>query len=155
MGETLDLVEEVLETGMTTGHSDEDWYIKTWYVNNPGALEYQEMPLAVILPDNDNREDQYVQEDTEFDSVVIHFFPSPIDRVNDVQTKGSQTVAMVDRTIDLIRENPTFDSRIVDIKVVSSQYKQPGLVGQNVFHSAEVRLTAKRRVAWDRAANFS
>ena len=160
----MELLRDTLEAGMTTGVAEtEDYYIKDWYINDPLIMDVRDFPFALIKPDDTSRADLYIQEDAAVDDYVIHFFPTPIARVpRDVRGQiepSKQMEEMIDRAIELLREDPTLGHtrnnvndpiarRLYDVQIVGSSYKQPGFVGEGVFHSAELRIQAKRRAPW-------
>ena len=149
MADTLSMVREALEAGMTTGVAPtESYYVKTWYESDPLEFPYQALPAAVVRPGDAHRVDQYVQEDTEVDPVVIHFYTTPISRASQAQVATAAQVAMVDRATVLLRRDPTFGSRVYDGQVTGSVFRQPGFTESGVVHTAEVRFVAKRRVPW-------
>lgn len=152
MQETLELVRDTLEAGMTTGVGDsEDYYVKTWHIGSQMKWRPKDMPLALIKPEEEHRVDQYVQEDTEVDTVVVSFFPIAIRRATDdaVYDANDKTVAMVDRATMILRRDPTLGHEIYDGQIVSSLFRQPGYIDQGAtIHTAELRFQAKRRSPW-------
>ena len=152
MQNTIDLVHSTLEAGMTTGvDDDEDYYVKTWHTGSQMKWRPKDLPLALVKPDTDHQVDQYVQEDTEVDNLVVYFFPIAIRRATDsgVDDANDKTVAMVDRAKRLLRQDPTLGHVVYDGKVTGTTYRQPGYVDQGAtIHTAEIRYQAKRRVPW-------
>ena len=148
MAESLDLVQATLQAGMTTGHEDDLYYVKTWYVNSKLEFEVSELPLAVIKPEGEQREDQYVQEDTEIDNVNITFFPAPVSQRMQVDTANQANVRMIDQASRLLRADPTQGQQVYDTKVLGSTFNQPGFVGAASFHSAVLRVQLKQRELW-------
>ena len=149
MAETLNLVHDVLEIGMTTNRlATESWYIKTWYLNKQLAFDYRALPLAMVTPDDEHREDQYVQEDTEVDLIVVYFFPQAVDRAQDIDVPNASVVAMIDRASVLLRADPTLGEEVYDGQITGATFRQPGFTDGGVVHSAELRYRAKRRAPW-------
>ena len=154
----MSLIRDTLKAGMTDNVEEtNNYYIKKWYINDPVALDVGMFPFALIKPDDSGRSDLYVQEDAAVDDYVIHFFPKPITRIPEEETSPArQTEDMIDRAIELLREDPTLGyegahdvaRRIYDVQVIGSTFKQPGFVGEGVYHSAELRVQAKRRAPW-------
>lgn len=150
MAQALITVREVLEAGMTTNSDPSDlWYIKTWYVNDPIALDYPEYPFAVIKPGDPTRVDQYVQEDTAINPVIIIFFPTPINVAADYGGPANEQIAMRDKAVELLRRDPTQGHRVFDTQVMGSVFRQPGFTEGGVVYSAEVRCQLKQRALWN------
>ena len=154
----LDNVERVLSRYMT-GTTDipnryrrQKFYVKNWYQNDPIRLEYSDFPFAVIKPTNENRVDQYLQEDTVTEFITVTFFPAPIARVERYKDPSGQSVAMIDRATRIIRSDPTFSKsdkpQVVEAQVISSVFRQPGFIGTEAAHVAELHLEIKQYVPW-------
>ena len=165
MDETLKLVRYTLENGMDREEGSDSlprWYIKTWEENDPLEINLSDFPLAVIKPNDTTRLDQYVQEDTELDPLVVYLFPTPIrdPRGTAVRDINATVVAMTERVIALLRADPTLTAAInalddvesysvIDAKVTGTRYRQPGFSDTgSTIHSGEVNIQVKRRASW-------
>ena len=149
MAQALMVLQAVFEAGMTTGHEDEEWYVKTWRIHDPVTFDVQDMPIGVLIPDNENRVDQYVQEDTEVDTLSVHLFPKAAEYVTDIIAAQEQLVAMVDRATRVVRQDPTLGHRVYDAQVMGTSFRQPGFIDNSRVHSATMRVQLKQRVLWD------
>ena len=149
--ETLLRIHEILEAGMTTGHDNDEYYIKTWYRNDPIGYDARELPFAVITPGNSHRVSQYVDEDTSIDPVTVHFFPDAISVQSKAQEVTDTLNGMADRASLLIREDPTLGVvDIYDAIPTGTTPHQPGFTGSgSTAHSIELQIEVKRRVPWD------
>ena len=159
---TLDAVRETLEAEMTTNVRPETpYFVKTWYVGSHIGWEAALTPIGVIRPEGASQVDQYVEEDTEVDTVVINFYARPIrhagkrrqDRdlvkVPDQEDAKAAVVAMVDQAKRVLRRDPTLGNRFFDGKVVSSLFREPGYAGIGaITHEGEIRYQSKQRVPW-------
>lgn len=139
-------IRAVLEGGM--GDDNQLWYVKTWFTKDPVRFDLSDMPAGIIIPENPRRVDQYVQEDTEIDDIVIHLFPKPAEHVINTELADDQMEAMVDRAIRLIRQDPTLGRRVIDAQVSGTVFKQPGFISSGRLYSAEIRVQIRQRVLW-------
>lgn len=177
--DTLRVVRNRLDAGMTThpvdmmSYEDELYYIKTWFVNDPMEWNDGDLPTGVIMPSDEHRVDQYVQEDTEIDSLTIFLYMRQISRVrrrnslitNPMLTNASMT-AMVNRATSILRDEPTYthlptflrgtsavlvdhtSDNVIQGQVLSSQFRQPGFTSGGTVYMAEIRYQVWRRVPW-------
>ena len=152
MSDSLMRVRGVLEAGLTTEQdSSEPWYIKTWYINDPIAFDYRELPFAIVKPSDERRVDTFVQSDTERDSISVWFFPVPINRARDMENEVNpaiETIAIADRAARLIRQDPTFGANVINAQVLGSTFRQPGHVEGGDIHVIEMRLEVMQRALW-------
>ena len=146
---TLEAVRDKLRAGMSNKiYQNEHWFVRTWHINDPVEFDVRQLPIAIVKPDNEQRLDQYVQEDTAQHNLTVYFYPRAINRGADGSIPGRQTVAMIDRATRIIREDPTFDSSFYDVQVVGSTFRQPGVVESALLFSSEMKIVAKSRTPW-------
>ena len=135
-----------------TRYVNEPFYIKRWYINDPIRYSYGDLPFAVIKPSNENLTTLYAQEDTEIDTVVVTFFPTPITRVERYQLPAGTSADLIDRASRIIRSDPTFrlegHPRVFSAQITSSVFKQVGFTGNETAHVAELHLEVKQRSQW-------
>ena len=144
----LTLVRDTLEAGMSTSQEDEDWYIKTWHIRNPMALDVNSLPLGIVVSDGPSRREQYVGEDTQVFDITVYFFSTPVTNTTQIDDANIHTEAMIDRATDLLRVDPTLSGEVYDIQVVGSIPRQPGFMGNATYPGAELKCQAKRRRPW-------
>ena len=146
--ESKNTLRDVLYQGMTSGHEDADWYIKTWFTRDPTTFTLSDLPVGLILAGSQSRVDLYVQEDSENDDVVIHFFPIGINRAVNYAVGQDAVEAMVERCIRIIRVDPTLGHQVYSAQVMGSTFRQPGMISNMRVHSGEVRVQMKQRAPW-------
>ena len=129
-------------------YKDERFFIKTWYIDDPIAFDYRDLPLAVIVTDNPTREDQYVLLDNEVIPITIYFFVSAINRAKDYRISSRAVKEMYDRASRLIRQDPTMDHKFYNVLIDGSVLRRPGFTQSGDVNSLELKLRALRRIAW-------
>ena len=131
------------------GAENEIWYIKTWHVNDPFRFDSRELPMAIIKPGNVRREDMYVQEDTEYQDLSIHFFSLSVRKVVEIAGQNEAIQAMIRRAIDTLRVDPTLGHQVIGSRILGATPKQPGFIeGHGQIHSTELRWQGWHRRLW-------
>ena len=129
-------------------YANERFFIKSWYIDDPIAFDYRDLPLAVIVTDNPNRQDQYVLLDNEVIPITIYFFVEAINRARNYRTGTRAVKEMYDRASRLIRQDPTMDHKFYNVLIDGSVLRQPGFIQSGDVNSLELKLRTLRRVAW-------
>lgn len=114
VGDTLELVRNTLEAGMTAGVSEhEDYYVKTWRGGSQVRPVSGDFPMAVLMPVGSQIRPFAVGEDVEEIELQIFFYSQG----GNMYSENSKALAMVEKSGKLLREDPTLGQEDIDTKV--------------------------------------
>ena len=140
IADTLELVRNTLEAGMTTGVSEcEDYYVKTWGRVPDEEPSSGDLPMAVVIFVSSQRRPFAVGEDVEEIALLALFYSKD----DDIYSEDNKAIAMVNRAAEVLRADPTLGHKVIDTMPEIRMPLKPKYDGKGFNWKAELRCKVK------------
>jgi hypothetical protein len=153
MQNSINTVLTLLKSEMTTGHTvADDFYVKTWYTNDPLTMPSIEAPAGAVIASRPSpRTDVFVGEDTITETLRIRFYQPALRKSSEAAEVASgmtRLIAMFEKAEVLLRTDPTFGSTFVSSKIVDIEPLMVGVPDSNAYRIAEITFETLSRALW-------
>ena len=143
IGDTLELVQNTLEAGMTTDVSEhEDYFVKTWKIVSHEQPSSEDFPMAVVSLIGSQIRPFAVGQDVEEVELQVTFLLE----VGSVYSEDNKAIAVVERAAALLRNDPTLGQEVIDTRV-KVRFPVMTSYGVNGNSLSKVEIRCKVRVA--------
>ena len=129
-----------------------DYFVKTFYTNDPLAMPSIECPACSIIASQPSpRTDVFVGEDSVTETLHIRFY-QPATRksaeASEVAAGMTRLIAMFEEASLLLRTDPTFGSTFVYSKIINIDPLISGVPEANAYRVSEITFETLSRKLW-------
>ena len=129
-----------------------DYFVKTWYTNDPLVLPSIETPAGSVIASHPSpRTDVFVGEDTVTETLTIRFYQQALRKSTEkteIAAGMTRLIAMFEEAELILRTDPTFGSIFVTSRITNIDPLLPGVGDSNVYRICEITLETLSRKLW-------